>query len=191
LVKKVPLSLLFLSVYVIMDNMKQPYLECGKIINTHGVRGALKMESYCDSPTVLAKLSRVFFKTPNGNYTERKVRSASVGKGLVLATLEGIESLDDAILYKGKTVYAMREDIPLKEGAFFVADLIGLPLIDAQTGKCYGTVSDVDSMPSSDMYTVKTPSGAEVLFPAVDEFVKEIRAEEGIFITPIPGFFED
>jgi len=54
-----------------------------------------------------------------------------------------------------------------------------------------GTVSDVDSMPSSDMYTVKTPSGAEVLFPAVDEFVKEIRAEEGIFITPIPGFFED
>lgn len=171
--------------------MKQPYLECGKIINTHGVRGTLKLESYCDSPKILAKLTRVFFKTANESYTERKVRSASVGKGVVLANLEGIESLDDAILYKGKTVYALREDIPLKKGAFFMADLIGLPLIDAESGRRYGTVKDVESMPSSDMYTVSLPSGSEILFPAVKEFVKEIRLEEGIFITPIEGFFEE
>lgn len=171
--------------------MKQPYLECGKIINTHGVRGTLKIESYCDSPKILAKLTRVFLKTANGNYTERKVRSASVAKGAVLANLEGLESLDDAVSYKGKTVYALREDIPLKEGAYFVADLIGLPLIDAETGKRYGTVKEVESMPSSDMYTVSLPSGKETLFPAVKEFVKEIRPEEGIFITPIEGFFEE
>ena len=171
--------------------MKQAYLECGKIINTHGVRGTLKIESYCDSPRVLAKLPRVFFKTPNGNYTERKVRSASVGKGLVLATLEGIESLDDAVLYKNKIIYALREDIPLGKNAYFVADLIGLPVIDAQSGKIYGEVTAVESMPSSDMYTVKTPSGKSVLFPAVPAFLREIRPEEGIFIAPIPGFFDE
>ncbi len=171
--------------------MKQPYLECGKIINTHGVRGTLKIESYCDSPKILSKLTRVFLKTANGNYTERKVRSATVAKGAVLANWEGIESLDDAMPYKGKVIYALREDIPLKEGAYFVADLIGLSLIDAENGKIYGTVKEVESMPSSDMYTVSLPSGKEVLFPAVKEFVKEIRPEEGIFITPIEGFFED
>ncbi len=171
--------------------MKQPYLECGRIINTHGVRGTLKLESYCDSPKILAKLTRVFFKTANESYTERRIRSASVGKGVVLANLEGIESLDDAVLYKGRTVYALREDLPLKESSYFVADLIGLSLIDAESGKCYGTVKEVESMPSSDMYTVRLPSGGEVLFPAVKEFVKEIRLDEGIFITPIEGFFED
>ena len=171
--------------------MKQTHLECGKIINTHGVRGTLKIESYCDSPKILSGLTRVFFKTANGNYTERRVRSASVGKGVVLANLEGIESLDDAIPYKGRIIYALREDIPLKEGSYFIADLIGLPLIDAQSGRVYGTVKEVEAMPSSDMYTVLLPSGAEVLFPAVKEFLKEIRLDEGIFISPIEGMFED
>ena len=43
------------------------YLECGKIINTHGVRGEVKIESYCDSPEVLRDLSRVYLKE-NGGY---------------------------------------------------------------------------------------------------------------------------
>ena len=171
--------------------MKQPYLECGKIINTHGVKGTLKLESYCDSPRVLAKLSRVFFKTANGNYTERKVRSATVAKGFVLASLEGIDTLEDAVLYKGKTVFAFREDIPLKAGAYFVADLIGLPVLDAESGRVYGSITAVDAMPSGDMYTIKTPSGTEVLFPAVAEFLSRIDTESGVYITPIAGFFDE
>ena len=171
--------------------MKQPYLECGKIINTHGVKGVLKLESYCDSPRVLANLSRVFFKTASGNYTERRVRSASVAKGFVLASLEGIDTLEDAVLYKEKTVYALREDIPLKNGAYFVADLIGLPVVDAESGKRYGTVLSVDAMPSGDMYTVKTPSGKEVLFPAVKEFLSRVDLDTGVYIKPIEGFFDE
>ena len=171
--------------------MKQPYLECGKIINTHGVKGTVKLESYCDTPRVLANLSRVFFKTANGNYTERKVRSASVAKGFVLASIEGIDSLEDAVLYKEKTVYALRADIPLREGAYFVADLIGLPVIDAESGRCYGEILSVDAMPSGDMYTVKVPSGKEVLFPAVKEFLSRIDTEKGVYIKPIEGFFDE
>lgn len=171
--------------------MKQLYLECGKIINTHGVKGVLKLDSYCDSPRVLASLPRVFFKTANGNYTERKVRSASVAKGFVLASIEGIDSLDDAVLYKEKTVYALRADIPLREGAYFVADLIGLPVIDAENGKRYGEILSVDAMPSGDMYTVKTPSEKEVLFPAVAEFLSRVDVENGVYIKPIAGFFDE
>ena len=94
--------------------MKQPYLECGKIINTHGVRGGLKVESYCDSPEVLASLHELFlFK--NGNYEAKKVVKASVGAGRVLLYLAGVETLDDALLYKNKTLFARREDLPLAE----------------------------------------------------------------------------
>lgn len=170
--------------------MKKPYLECGKIINTHGVKGTLKLESYCDSPHVLAGLPRVFFKTAGESYTERRIRSASQAKGFVLASIEGIDSLEDAIPYKGTTVYAHREDIPLGKDAYFVADLIGLPVIDAESGRIYGEVLSVDPMPSSDMYTVKTPDGKEVLFPAVEEFLSRIDPDAGIYITPIDGFFE-
>ena len=89
--------------------MKQPYLVCGTIVNTHGVRGAVKIESHCDSPKVLAELPRLFLQTKEGIYEERKVVKASVGGSRVLAYLEGVETLDDAIPLKGKTVYAKRE----------------------------------------------------------------------------------
>ena len=169
--------------------MKQPYLVCGTIVNTHGVKGAVKLESHCDSPKVLASLRRVFLLTKEGIYEERKVIKASVGGGRVLAYFEGVNDLNDAILLKGKTVYAKREELPLPKGSHFVADLIGLPMIDADTGRIYGTVTAVDTMPSSDMYTVKEADGNVVLFPAVKEFLVRIDTDEGVFVRPIPGFF--
>lgn len=170
--------------------MKKPYLECGKIINTHGVRGGLKVESYCDSPRVLASLPELFF-LKNGNYEARRIAKASVGAGRVLLYLAGVETLDDALLLKGKTVFAKREDLPLAEGAHFVADLYGLPAIDADTGRVYGEIVAVEDMPSSEMYTIRTPAGKEVLFPAIKEFVDRVDTDTGVYIRPIPGFFEE
>ena len=171
-------------------SMKQPYLECGKIINTHGVRGGLKVESYCDTPAVLASLPQLFLKK-NGIYEAKRNVKASVGAGRVLLFLEGIETLDDALLLKGKTLYARREDLPLAEGAHFIADLYGLPVIDADTGRIYGEILSVEDMPSSEMYTVKTKGGKEVLFPAIPEFVVRVDTDTGVYIRPIPGFFEE
>ena len=170
--------------------MKQPYLECGRIINIHGVRGGLKAESYCDSPRVLSSLPQLFLKK-NGIYEARKVTKASVGAGKVLLYLEGVDTADAALLLKGKTLYAKREDLPLAEGAHFIADLIGLPLVDADTGRVYGEIVSVDDMPSSEMYTVKTKDGKEVLFPAIPEFVVRVDTDTAVYIRPIPGFFEE
>lgn len=170
--------------------MKNSYLECGKIINTHGTDGKVKLESYCDSPQVLASLPYLLFK--NGTeYEKRAVLRASVFREFVLMKLAGVETMDDAIALKGQTVYTPRENIPLKEGAYFVADLIGLPLLDAESGRCYGKVKAVESMPASDIYTVLTPGGKEVLFPAVKPFLIRIDTEKGIFVSPISGMFEE
>jgi len=172
------------------EGMKQPYLECGKIINIHGVRGAVKAESYCDTPRVLSSLPQLFLKK-NGNYEAYKVTRASVGAGKVLLYLEGVDTADSALLLKGKTLYAKREDLPLAEGAHFIADLYGLPAVDADTGRVYGEIISVDDMPSSEMYTIKTPSGKEILFPAIPQFVDRVDVDTAVYIRPIPGFFEE
>lgn len=170
--------------------MKKPYLECGKILNTHGVRGGLKVESYCDTPQVLASLPQLFLEK-NGIYEAHKVTKASVGGGRVLLFFADVTDLDGALRFKGKTVYARREDIPLADGAYFIADLIGLPMTDADTGRVYGEIVSVDDMPSSRMYTVKTPDGKEVLFPEIKEFIDRVDVDAGVFVRPIPGFFEE
>ena len=88
--------------------MENLYLECGKIINTHGVVGAVKLEPWCDSPAVLASLSHIYFK--NGElYKKVKIKKASVFKRFVLATLEGVDSIDKAAALKETVVYADRK----------------------------------------------------------------------------------
>lgn len=169
--------------------MKSKYLECGKIINTHGVMGAVKLENRCDKPSVLASLPQIYFKRGN-EYEPQKVKKASVFKEFVIMQLEGTEDFDAALALKNTLVYADRSDIPLKEGDFFVADLIGLSVIDADNGKEYGKISDVTNRGASDIYVVDTPYG-EKLLPAVKEFVKRVDTEAGVYVTPILGLLDD
>ena len=165
----------------------EKFLECGKIINTHGIKGTVKTESWCDSPYILADLERIFTEE-NGKAREYKVLHASVFKQFVLLDLEGVVGMDAALAMKNKVIYASRDDIELEEGEYFIADLIGLPVIDAESGVEYGRITDVINTGASDIYVIATPSG-EAMMPAVEEFVKEIDLEKGVFVTPIEGIF--
>ena len=169
--------------------MKKEYLECGKICSAHGVRGVLKVESWCDSPSVLVKLKKVYFEK-NGEYTESEVVGASAMADMVLMTLSSVNSREEAQALKNTVIYAKREDIPVPKGRVLIADMIGLPVIDADTGRVYGTLTEVNDGVRHQIYTVKTKNG-EVLFPAVKEFLREIDVERGVFIHVIEGFFED
>lgn len=157
----------------------------------HGVRGLMKVEPWCDTPKILAAQKRVFLAVGSDRYEERKVLSASVMGELVLMNIEGVTSREEAFAYKNKIIYLHRSDIPVNRGAALIADMIGLDVIDAVTGKIYGTLSNVLDAPHGRLYSVTCKSGKETLLPGVPEFIKEIDTERGVFITPIPGFFDE
>jgi 16S rRNA processing protein RimM len=170
------------------ENNRIKYLECGKIVNTHGVRGAVKLEAWCDFPETLADLDYIYIKSEKG-FEAKKVLSASVQKRHVIACIEGIADVDSAAALKGTVVYADREDIPLDDGDYFIIDLVGLPVIDVESGVEYGKVSDVFNAGASDIYTVRTANG-ERMIPAVPEFIINIDLEKGVFVKPIEGMFD-
>lgn len=170
--------------------MKKEYLECGKVCSAHGVRGFIKVEPWCDSPKVLASQKRVFIAAKDGSYKEIAVNCASVSTKYVLMALEGIDTREAAQAEKNRILYLHRDDIPVKDGAVLIADMIGLPVIDVDTGRIYGKLSEVNDGVVSKLYTVATDSG-DVLIPGIPEFIKEIDTERGIFIKPIPGFFPE
>ena len=169
--------------------MKHEYLEGGRICTSHGVKGQLKVEHLCDSPKILLKIKTVYFKDRSGAFKPIAVKGASVMGQFVLLSLEGIETREDAINYRGKTFFLHRDDVPLPKGAMFIADMIGLPVIHAESGEALGELSDVSDVAGRRIYTVKT-EGGEVLLPDVPEFIKEI-SEEGMKVMPIPGFFDE
>lgn len=169
--------------------MKQTYLEGGRICTSHGVKGLVKVEHLCDSPKVLLSVKRIYFKERDGSFTERAVRSCSVMGQFLLMGIDGINSREDAIAYRSRSFYLNREDIPLAEGAMFIADMVGLPVYHAESGESLGTLSEVNEVAGRRIYYVSY-QGREVLIPDVPEFIKEISEERGMRVLPIPGLFD-
>ena len=104
--------------------------------------------------------------------------------------IEGITTREEAIAYRGRIFYLDREDVPLPEGAMFIADMIGLPVIHAESGESLGEIAEINDIAGRRIYTVKY-QGREVLIPDVPEFIKEISEDRGMRVLPIPGLFDE
>ena len=165
------------------------YIEVGKIINTHGVKGDLKIDSWCDCAEIFCELDVVFIKK-GSDYQKFEVIKSQPYKEFVLAHFKGIDTFEDANLLKNKELFGLREDIPLDEGDVFIVDIIGLPVINFNSGKIYGTIKDVIIGVATDIYEIDTPEGI-CYMPVVSEFVKEVNVEKGVFVTPIEGMFHE
>ena len=152
--------------------MKEQFLQVGRIINTHGVRGEVKIEPWCDSPEWFCELERVFL-----DGTERTVRSARVHGRFVLASLEGVEDMDAAILLKNKILYMDRDDVELDDGAYFLQDLIAMKAVNDDTGEALGTVKDILELPGGDVFVIR--GSREILIPNREEFVRKIDWDAG------------
>lgn len=167
----------------------EKYLQIGKVVNTHGFRGDVKMQTWSDSPEVVARIKCLYRKVGN-DYQKMTVKKGSVHKEHALIKFEGIDDFDSANLLREVVFYADRDDLKKDTDSFFIADLIGLQVIDVENGKIYGKLKEVLQYGIHDIYVVDTPNG-EVLIPAVNEFIKRISIDEGVFIKPIEGMFDE
>lgn len=153
--------------------MKKPFLEGGQIVNTHGIKGEVKLVSWCDSPAVLAAVPTYYIEG-----AAVKVRAARVHQGNVLALLEGVEDVNAAMHLKGKTVLLKREDLPPPPGGYFLADLLGLAVVDAVSGQTLGELADILYPSSQNVYVVK--GGRDILIPAVPQFIESVDVDGGV-----------
>lgn len=153
--------------------MKNQFLEAGEIVNTHGIQGEVKIVPWCDTPEFLCGFDTLYI-----DGAPVKVRAARAHKGNVLARLEGVDDVNAAMRLKGKRVSIDRTGVELPDGRHFIADLIGLTVIDDDTGTELGAIADVLTPPAHEVYVVRG-KGKEYLIPAVDAFLRGTNVEEG------------
>lgn len=169
--------------------MLKQYLEAGKLLRPHGVRGELVLEPWADSPEFLQKIKRFWF---DQGKTDAGLRSSRVHQGRLLVSLTGVDTPEQAAALRGKVLYLCREDVSLEPGRYFLQDLIGLRAVDAETGREYGELREVFPTGANDVYRIVDRAGKEYLFPAVAHMVKRIAPEEGVIeLLPIPGIFDE
>ena len=126
---------------------------------------------WADSPDFICRFSTLYV---DGN--ARNVRSSRVHKGSVITALEGVDTVEQAMALKGKTVQIRREDAKLPDGTFFLADIIGLDVVD-EAGNKLGILREVLSPSRQQVYVVA--GEREIMIPAVPEFVLETNIQGG------------
>ncbi|MEE0958297.1 MAG: ribosome maturation factor RimM [Ruminococcus sp.] len=169
--------------------MKKQYLESGKIVGTHGIKGEVRIDPWCDSPQFLASFDKLYLDDRGEQFIEVKSRPH---KNITLSKIKGVDNIDDAQRLRGRVVYINRDDIELGEGVNFVQDLIGLDVIDADTQQQYGVISDVLRTGANDVYEITDDNGKKYLAPVIDDVITERNIDEGfVLIRPMKGIFDD
>jgi 16S rRNA processing protein RimM len=152
--------------------LKKQYLEAGRIVNTHGVRGEVRIEPWADEAAFLTRFKRFYI-----DGSPVKVRACRVHKTMCIASLEGIDDVNTAMTYKGKIISIDRADAKLPKGTVFIQDILGAQVVD-ETGETLGVLEDVLPAPAASVYVVR--GQREILIPDVPAFILDKDADNGV-----------
>lgn len=168
--------------------MLKQYLEVGKIVGTHGLKGDLRVDIWCDTLE--------FFCSFNTLYFDNGKKSVSVKskphKRIALVKIKGIDTVEQADELRGKILYINRDDAQLEEEEYFIQDIIGLSVINEETKEKYGLVTDVFKTGANDVYEIKDSENKTFLIPVIDDVVIKTDVLGGVvLIKPMKGLFDD
>ncbi|MDE5558874.1 MAG: ribosome maturation factor RimM [Ruminococcus sp.] len=165
--------------------MKKEYLEAGKIVNTHGIKGEVKIMPYTDVPELLCEFDRLFL-----NKQEIFIERSRVAKNMVIAKFEGVDTPEQAEKLRNKILYMHRDDLELDDDTYFIQDLIGIEVKDVEIGVIYGKIVDVMQTGANDVYVIKG-SNREYLIPAIADVVVSTDIDKNeMTIKVLDGLFD-
>ena len=147
--------------------MRLQFVEAGEIVSTHGIKGEMKVLPWVDGPEILCEFDRVRI-----DGKEYEMESCRIQKTCNLVKLKGIDTMDAALLMRGKTIQLYREDID--DEVIFAAELVGVEVFC--DGESLGKITEVLDYPGNSVYVVK--GQYEYMIPAVNQFILETNMEE-------------
>lgn len=161
-------------------------LVCGKIVNTHGLRGEVKALCYTDGPDFFDAVKTLHLSS--GQTVE--LCGWRPNKGAVLLKMRGVDTVEEAEKLVGMEISVARGDLPpLPEGRYYIADILGMNVITDE-GRELGKVVDVFKTGSNDVYTVR--GDKEYLIPVIDEVILSTNvAGRLLTIKPLKGLLDD
>lgn len=168
--------------------MKKEYIEAGKIVSFHGIKGTVKVQPWADSGAFLCNFDKFFLEKSD---TPLEVEKSGVHGNLVLIKFKGYDTPETAEVLRNRILYLKRADCILPEGRYFIEELLGCSVYDYSSGIKYGEILDVITGKANDVWEIKNEEKT-FMFPAVDEFIKSVDIDNGkIFVNVIKGIFDD
>ncbi len=169
--------------------MKKNYLEVGKIVGTHGVKGMTRVQVWADSVDFLKQFKYLY--TDELGQNKLSVLKVQPHGNISLVAFKGVETLEHAESFRNTVLYISRKDAKLPDGRYFITDLIGIAVTDADTGLSLGKITDVSQTGANDVWHIEK-DGKEYLIPAIDDVIVSVDVDaEKAVIRPLKGIFDD
>lgn len=151
-------------------------LNVGKVVNTHGIRGEVKVWPQTDFPEVRFKPGTKLMLHPpeSGEPIGVEVVSSREQKKMYVLKLKGFDDINQVEKYKGWELKVEGADrVPLAEGEYYVRDIVGCEVV-TEDGESLGTIVDTMSPGANDIWVVKLAKGKELLLPVIDDVVLDV-----------------
>ncbi|MDP2425583.1 MAG: ribosome maturation factor RimM [bacterium] len=164
-------------------------IRIGKIVNTHGIKGEVKVLPDTDFQSFRYSNQQPLWIEYNDQFIEVKIKQYRIHKGFDLLLLEGYEDINLVEKWKNSPLYAVKLPVPdLKEGEYHIDDLVGLQVF--QTAVLMGEVVGIRTYPQGDYLEVKKSNHAIALIPFRDEFVLSVNlVDKAIEVVDMEGLF--
>lgn len=168
--------------------MKKEFLEIGKFVGTHGVRGMVRIQPWSDNGDFLTQFKNFYLE--NGK-TKIKMSKVTPHGNVVIAQIDGVDSIEGAEKLRNQVLYIKRDDAKLPEGRYFVSEIIGSQVFDADTLELLGVLSDVSPTGANDVWHIKS-GDKEYLLPAIADVIVSVDIyNDKVMIRPLKGIFDD
>ena len=169
------------------NNLKK-FLETGKIVGTHGIKGMVRVQPWADSGDFLKQFKYIYTDSEGKNRLE--IKTVQPHGNVVLMAIKGVDSIEKAEGLRSTVIYIDRNDVDLPKDRYFIDDLIGCAVTDADSGEDLGTITDVSATGANDVWHI-TRNGKEYLIPAIDEVIVNVDVENSkAVIRPLKGIFD-
>ncbi len=160
------------------------YLIVGKIVNSKGLSGEVKVSPMTKSPGRFDDLSFAYVDS-HGEKIKYGIEHVSYTNKFILIKLEGINSLEKAQKLKGQYLYVDRSNaIKLSNGEYFLSDIIGLDVFDTNN-KQLGKISEIYSPGGNDVYEITGRDKSKILIPAIGKVIKKVDLDGGYMIVEL------
>lgn len=161
------------------------YFKVGQIINTHGIKGEVKVFPLTDDVNNFKRYKKVLVEDKWMN-----IQGVKFQKDRVILKLEGIDTMNDAETYKQKYLKVLRDEEPeLEEGTYYVSDLVKCTVFDTENNEL-GQIYDVIQTKNNDVYWIRKPK--ELLIPVLEDIVLDINIDEKkIIIKPVKEWLDE
>ena len=170
--------------------MIKDYLELGQVVGTHGVRGEMRINPWCDSPDFAKGFKMVYLDSKG--LTPVKVTACRPHGNIILMKLENVTTVEEAQKMRNKIIYIKRSDASLPEGTWFIEELIGCEVFDADSSRRYGVISDISPTGANDVWHIVDDENNEYLIPSIKEVVIEVNVMDNfVKIRPMKGIFDN